>query len=156
MSEEKEISWSAPEFVHYPKSTGWFVAVGIVGLILIIYFLFQRDFLTASLFILLTVILVYFAKLPAKTLHIHLTTTGVKINESRLSYQQIKSFWMVYNPPEVKTLNFETGAYLNRFITLQLENEDPVKIRRFLAEYLTEDLEKGELFSDKVSRNLKF
>lgn len=156
MSENKEeISWTAPEYIHYPKSRLWFGVLLFVGAGLIIYFLTQRDFLTALLFVLLLIVLFYFARKHPQTLHIHITHTGLKINNLKLPYQQIKSFWIVYDPPEVKTLNFETAAYLNRFLTLQLENEDPVQIRQFLLQFLSEDLDRGEYFTDKLSRHLK-
>lgn len=156
MADLKEISWEAPEFIHYPKSWLWFLIVSITGVALAIYFLFQKDFLTAVLFVLLLVVVLFFARSPAKTLRIHLGYNGIKINNLQLPYQQVKSFWIVYEPPEVKTLNFETSAYLNRFVTLQLSEQDPIYIRSFLLQYLPEDLDKGELFADKLSRNLKF
>lgn len=153
---QQEISWIAPEFIHYPKSRLWFLAVSIIGLGLAVYFLVRKDFLTAVLFILLLLVVLFFAKSPAKQLRIHLDHSGIKINNLKLPYQQVKSFWIVYEPPEVKTINFETSAYLNRFVTLQLDTQDPMKIRSFLLQYLSEDLEKGELLADKLSRNLRF
>ena len=155
-TDPKEISWTAPEFVHYPKSRLWFLAVSAVGLGLVVYFLAQKDFLTAVLFILLLLIVIFFAKSEARQLHIHLDHSGIKINNLKLPYKQVKNFWIVYEPPEVKTLNFETSAYFNRFVTLQLDTQDPMKIRSFLLQYLAEDLEKGELLADKLSRNLRF
>lgn len=156
LEEKKQITWTAPEFVHYPKSLTWFVIIAIVGLVLVGYFLFQRDYLTATLFILLLAIVFYFGKAKPKHIKIQLDSQGLKLGDTRVPYSQIKKFWIVYDPPTVKILNFETQAYLNRFITLQLENENPVEVRHYLLEYLPEDLEKGEQLSDKISRGLRF
>lgn len=153
---DKEINWTAPEFVHYPKGKWWFILAAALAAIIIAYFLLQKDFLTATLFILLAAVVIYFARQPAKTLHIQLTHAGLKLNNVKVPYQQIKSFWIVYEPPEVKILNFETSAYLNRFITLQLTDQDPVAVRAFLLKYLPEDLDRGEQISDKLARGLKF
>lgn len=153
---ENKITWEAPEFIHYPKSVWWFVAIAIIGTGLVIYFLFQKDFLTAVLFVLLLLLIFFFGKQKPKELHIELDGIGAKVNQTRIPYKQLKNFWLVYEPPEVKTLNFETTARFNRFLTLQLRNEDPVKIRKFLLEYLPEDLERGEQFADKLARTLKF
>ncbi len=155
-SELTKITWTAPEFVHYPKSPLWFGLAILAGLALTIYFFFQKDFLTAVLFLLLLIVIVVFAKMPPRTIKIELDGLGIKLNQRRLPYQQIKSFWIVYEPPAVKTLNLETTARLNRFLTLQLAEENPVKIREYLAKHLSEDLDKGEQFSDKLSRTLKF
>lgn len=153
---QKQITWLAPEFIHYPKSLFWFVIVIVMGLGLLTYFLFQKDFLTATLFALLLLTVLYFSKTKSKTVHIMLSSQGIKLNNTKLSYQQIKSFWIVYEPPEVKTLNFETTAYLNHFLTLQLSDQNPVEIREFLLQYLPEDLDRGEQFADKLARKLKF
>jgi len=156
MSDKKQISWTAPEFIHYPKSPMWFISLGLAGLAVIAYFLLQRDFLTAVMFLLLVITVYFFAKAKPRTMEIALDSHGVKISKMQIPYQRIKSFWIVYQPPETKTLNFETAAYLNRFLTLQLENEDPVAIRDFLLEYLPEDLDRTEQLTDKISRTLKF
>ena len=151
-----EISWSAPEYQHYPKSIGWFVLLSLAGAGLTLYFLWQKDFLTSILFALFFVIIYFFSKTKPRTLRITLDSQGVKINNTRLPHSQIKKFWIVYDPPEVKILNFETLAYLNRYLTLQLESQDPVKIRQFLLSYLPEDLDSGEQLSDTLSRKLRF
>ena len=153
---KKQIFWSAPEFVHYQKGQVWFFFLTVIGLGFAVYFFVQKDFLTATLFLLMFIIVFGFAKAKPKTMQIVLDGAGIKFNESRIPYQQLKTFWIVYNPPETKTLNFESSAYVNRFITLQLENEDPVKIRRFLLEYLPEDLDRNEHLSHRIARALRF
>ncbi|OGF02211.1 MAG: hypothetical protein A3G07_02295 [Candidatus Doudnabacteria bacterium RIFCSPLOWO2_12_FULL_47_12] len=156
MQKKPELAWTAPEFVHYPKSKIWFFVLGVAGSLLVVYFLFQRDFLTGMMFVLLLAMAFLFAKSKPRQINIALTAQGIKLNDTLLPYKQVKVFWMIYQPPEVKTLNFETSAYLNRFLTLQLEDQDPVLVRNFLLEYLPEDLDREERLSDKISRTLKF
>ena len=153
---KKQITWSAPEFVHYQKSQVWFFFLTVIGLGLAVYFFLQKEFVTAALFLLMFIIVFGFAKRKPKIVKISLDSSGLKLNDLRIPYQQLKNFWIVYNPPAVKTLNFESSAYLNRFITLELEKEDPVKIRRFLLEYLPEDLDRDEHLTQKISRTLRF
>lgn len=156
MEKKHEISWTAPEFIHYPKSLNWYLAAGGAALVLVVYFAFQKDFLTATMFVLLFLIVFFFARAKPRQVHITLSAHGIKLNDSRISYQQIKTFWLVYEPPEIKTVNFETSAYLNRYLTLQLGDGDPSEIRDFLLEYLLEDLDREERMPDKISRTLKF
>ncbi len=151
-----KIEWTAPEYLHYPKSFWWYFGTGLITILLVGYFVFTREFLTATLFLVLAVLLFFFARKSPRNLDIILGPAGVKINSFQIPYQQIKAFWMVYDPPEIKTLNFETTATLNRFLTLQLGSQDPVQIRRFLLEFLAEDLERGEHLTDRLSRALKF
>ena len=156
MVNQKEISWSAPEYLHYPKSALWFGVLSGVAAALVGYFLWQRDFLTAVMFALLFLMVLYFAKTPARTLQIVLDSRGVKINNNLIPYQQLKKFWIVYHPPEVKILNFETTAFVNRYLTLQLMSEDPMRLREFLLQYLPEDAGRPEQASSKLARTLRF
>jgi hypothetical protein len=148
--------WEAPEFIHYPKNKIWIVGISILGLGLIAYFAFQKDFLTTALLVLFFVVILYFGNMAPKTVNVEISPQGVKLNTYRLPFQQIKTFWIVYDPPYVKTLNFETTARFNRFLTVQLMDQDPTTIRSFLLEFLPEDADRGEQFSDIVSRTLKF
>ncbi len=153
---KNKIAWEAPEFIHYPKSVWWFAVIAIAGTGLVIYFLFEKNFMTATLFVLLLVMTFFYAKKKPKTWRIELGGSGLKLSNMSIPYGQIKNFWIVYEPPEVKTLNFETTARINRYITLQLMNQNPVEIRKFLLEYLPEDLEREEQFADKLARTFKF
>lgn len=153
---KKQISWSAPEFIHYPKNAWWFVGLTVIGLGLAVYFAFRKEFLNAFLFLLFYMIAYYYSKIKAKILEIKIDEKGVTFGGNHISYAQIKSFWIVYEPDVVKTLNFETTAYLNRFITLQLGNTDPEQVREVLSEHIVEDTDRGEQISDKLARTLKF
>ena len=152
----KEMSWQAPEFVHYSKSAAWFAVLALVGAALVLYALWQKDFLTAVLFVLLFLTVFYFSRKRPKTLTIKLAAHGVNFSGVHLPWQKIQTFWIVYDPPEVKTLNFETAAYFNRILTLQLGDADPLEIRAFLLAYLPEELDREEQLSDKISRKLRF
>lgn len=151
-----EITWQAPEYVHYPKSAVWFATLSLIGAGLIVFFLFKKDFLTAALFFLLTLTVFFFSRKKPGIVTVKLASTGLTYNEARLPWQKIQSFWIVYEPPEIKTLNFKTSAYLNRLITIQLDDADPAAIHEFLLQYLPEDENQEEQFADKIARKLKF
>jgi len=155
-SKTKEISWTAPEFIHYPKSLTWFVFVSLAGLALIVFFVIKKDFLTATLFLLLLILTYFFSSQTPKSLKIKINQAGLTVNEQKIPFDQLKKFWIVYEPPAVKTLNFETSAYLNRYLTLQLADQDPVALREFLLQHLIEDKARDEQLGDKIARKLKF
>jgi len=150
------ISWTAREFIHYPKGKVWIISLLSIGLVLVGIFLFRKDFLTALLFLLLLIVTFYFSRKKPRKIKITLDSQGIKLNELRIYYQQIKNFWIIYRPPEVKTLNFETSAYINRFLTIQLEAQDPLKIREYLLNFISEELDREEPVTEKLSRKLKF
>ena len=152
----REITWQAPEFMHYPKSAAWFIVLTAVAAGFAGYFLFRKDFLTAAMFVLLYVVVFFFSRKKPKIITVKLAGQGVSVGGTRLPWQKIKAFWIVYNPPEVKTLNLETAAYLNPVITLQLAEADPGEIREFLLEFIPEEPDREEQLADKIGRKLRF
>ena len=152
----QNISWEAAEFKQHSKTQIWYIIFAIVSLLLIGYAIYQKSLITTIAFILLSAVSLAFAlKKPTKLTH-HITSTGIVVGDIIYPYKTIKSFWIVYDPPQVKTLNFETTAYLNRFITVQLEAQDPVAVKVALKKYLVEDLDREESFSEALARKLKF
>jgi hypothetical protein len=71
------------------------------------------------------------------------------------SFKTIKIFWLDYRPPEIKTLNFITTAYINNQITIQLGDQDPVAVKLLLKQYLPEDLNREESLTEMLARKLK-
>src|SRR3989344_1316372 len=151
-----EMSWQAPEFIHYPKGLGWFIGLGLVAAGFIGFFLLKKAFLTATLFFLLAVVIFYYSRKTPRVLTVKITGSAVEWGQVRVPMQQIKKFWIIYEPPAVKTVNFETAAYLNRVMTLQLVGTDPVKLRQFLLQYLPEQLDQEEDISQRLARKLRF
>lgn len=150
------ISWTALEFEPRERQVIWFVGFFLVFGALIAYAIFSRSLITTIMFSVLAVVSFGFAiKKPRRLGHI-LSPAGIQVGNTFFSYKQIKKFWIDYNPPLTKTLNFETTAYLNNLITLQLENQDPIEVKSFLKKYLLEDLDREESLSEAIARKLKF
>ena len=85
-----------------------------------------------------------------------ITEDGIVINGKLYEYKVIKNFYIIYEPPEVKTLYFEPKSLLSPRIPIALEDQNPVEIRQILRQYLTEDIDReDEPVSDQTSRLLK-
>lgn len=149
------ISWEAPEFQHHQKPTFWYIALLAVSIGLIVYAIISGSIITAITFALLGAVTFGFAQKKPSTLNFSVTSTGISIGQTFYPYKSIKQFWIIYNR-EVKTLNFETTAYLNRFLSIQLGTQDPIKLRNILKNYLEEDLDREESLTEKLARGLKF
>jgi hypothetical protein len=155
-NEPKEIKWQAPEYPDYKKHPLWFVGFGLVIAALVLYGVLSGSWTTALTFILFGVAGLIFANKKPKTVTITINSTGIKIDETKYNYSVIKKFWILYELPELKALYFETSAYLNRVIKIELENQNPNVIREFLKKYLEEDLDQTESLADTISRKVNF
>ena len=153
---KNQISWEAREFAEYKKSGLWYMVLLAVGILLLGYALWQKDYLMFATFLILLIATYLFARRKPKTIRVKLTGKGISLDENEYPYSMIKTFWIRYNPPEIKTLNFETSQLLNKELIVQIEDANPNEIREFLDEYITEDFEKEEAYTDKLLRKMKF
>jgi len=150
------IEWTAYEYQYVPKSTSWHIAYSIMSALLIGYAVYSRSLMTIITFVVLSVVGWLFAIRKPKKMLYGLSTTGVVMDTTSIPYKNIKNFWILYKPPHVKTLNFETTAYLNRTVSIELGNQDPLEVKRFLQNYLLEDLDREESLTDIIARHIKF
>ncbi|OGE81070.1 MAG: hypothetical protein A2826_00715 [Candidatus Doudnabacteria bacterium RIFCSPHIGHO2_01_FULL_43_23] len=153
---QDQISWEASEFAHYEKSGRWYIILLVVGILILAYALWREDYLMFATLLILLVATYIFAKKKPKQIQVKLSSKGISLNESEYPYSMIKTFWIHYNPPEIKTLNFETSQLLNKEIVVQIEDANPNEIREFLTEYIPEDFEREESYPDKLLRRIKF
>ena len=78
-----------------------------------------------------------------------------ELKDPNIAIREANSMNFYLNVTPIKTLYFETSAYLNNKISLELNEQDPVAVKLFLSQYLIEDLERDESVSDALARRLK-
>lgn len=154
--ETQTISWQAREFAEYRKSAGWYVGFTILSVLLMTFAVFSKSPLTIIAFAVMIASVFLFTRQKARFVTCSITPIGISVGKVVYPYKNIKTFWLFYNPPEIKTLNFETTAYLNNTVTVELGDQDPVAVKLLLNKYLVEDLEREESFSDVLARKTKF
>lgn len=153
---QTSISWTALEFVAHPKTPLWYLGFGVIALGLMVFGIFSQSIITIITFALLIIVAYVFAVKSPRRQTYELDARGIRVNDIIYPYKNIKTFWLVYNPPEVKALNFETTAYLNNLVSIELANQNPVAVKLFLNRYLPEDLDREESFSEVLARKVKF
>jgi hypothetical protein len=151
----ESITWNAPSHKKHSHSVLWYLGYGLVSLGLIAFALYSHSIMTMITFILVIVVVLVISVQPVREKNYKLTRTGIVSESTIYPYKIIKKFWITYNPPEIKTLNFQTTAYLNNIIDIELGKQDPVAVKLFLAQYLFEDLNHEESFSATLARRLK-
>jgi hypothetical protein len=152
----KEITWEALEYPEYKKHPLWFLGFAVFIALVVIYGIFTGSWSTVVTFILFGVMGVYFAAQKPKMLNITLSGSGIHVNTLNYPYSVIKKFWIIYLPGEVKSLYLETSALFNHIVKLELHEQDPLVIKKFLKQYLEEDLDNTESVADLIARRIKF
>ncbi len=150
--EKAVFEWTAPEYIHYEKDNRWFTVAGILAAGLIFYgVVWGSAFFSIAIAVLAAVYYLQNKK-PPRRIQIKLSNMGIKIDEKFFPFSNLKSFWIIYNPPEVTTLHFKTVKNVNSELTIQLGETDPSPIREFLARQLPEEEGKSESFVNMLVR----
>lgn len=157
MSEENKVhfAWEAPEFKLYEKSLFWYAALCIIVLLLSVYQLMVADYFGSLSMLILGALIILFARRKPEIVQITLDDEGVGIGDLHFPYRHFKHFWIV-DTPEHKTLNLEASTYLTQTVILELEDQDPDKIRKFILKHVPETERTLPSFSQRISHRFRF
>ncbi len=155
MTTPQKISWHAPEYRHYEKNAGWYVTLISIVILIIGFFLVQKDAFAAITTGLLGVLVVVFSRQKPEIVPVELDHKALKMGKIEIPYKQIKHFWVVHNEKH-KTVNLETTTLVNNMVILELEDQDPEQIRQFLSRYLPEHPETEPTPIQRITHWLKF
>ncbi len=150
------ISWEFPEYERHDRSFVWYLVAFIVIAGLLLYSVLTVNFLFSVIIIILVIInFFYFIREPRKV-GFKITEDGIELDGKFYLYKELKNFWVIYDPPKVKSLYFDFKSSFSPLVPVSLEDQDPLRVRKVLLDYLEEDLEKEEeSVSDGLSRILK-
>ena len=150
-------TWDFPEFQKYKRTKTWYVLMIILVATLAIFAITTQNYLFLVIIGLFVIISFMRSRREPAIINLEIFEDGIGIGQQNFyEWKDIKSFWIVYEPPKVKNLYLDFKASLRASVTISLENQNPIKIRKILADYLVEDTEKeNETFSDGLSRMLK-
>ena len=152
----KEFSWNGPSHQLIERSPAWYLGFGLAALIGIAFALFyDRGITTIITFALIIVVVFILASQPQRTVKYKISPLGLWANQTLYPLPAVKKFWIDYHPPEIKTFNFETSAYLNNKVSFQLGDADPVAVRLVAKQYLAEDLDHDYTLAETLARKLK-
>ncbi len=150
-----KIEWTAPEFIRYKKSKRWFVLPVIVALVIIIIAIFNKNFLLAIATVLAAFVVCIYAIKEPRQIIFSISGRGIQVGKNRHKFEDLKSFWIFYDPPEVKELSIRSRKMFIPYIKIPLDNQDPAKIRKLLLNFLPERRHPN-LLTDEVARKVKF
>ncbi len=148
-------SWQASEYTHSEKSGAWYIGLFALSGLLIVWSIFTKNYLFTLIVPMGAVVIYMLSQRKSEMINIVITPDGVKINDRLYSYDEdLAKFWIIYKPHgEVKTLNFDQRG-IRPNLVIQLEDQNPLKIREILLKYLAEDVTREEGGIDRLARTL--
>ncbi len=147
------LEWSVAEYEQHVRPTAWYVLMTIVGSILVGYAIFTDNFMFAIIIVLFSIILFLQSHQDPIVVPFQITESGVIINNRLYVYSELKDFYIIYKPPEIKMLFIETNSTIRPRLRIPLMDTNPNEVRELLLEFLEENLQKEEEpFSDMMAR----
>ena len=145
--------WTIQEYEQHQRSVRWYIIMITVGLLFVIYGLISNNFLFSLIIILAGIILFMQSyQKPAQVLF-QITELGVVIGRKFYNFSELENFFIIYQPPEIKSLFFQTSNVVHPILSIPLLDENPVIVRETLLEFIDEDLDtEKEPLSATISR----
>ncbi|PIT86513.1 MAG: hypothetical protein COU33_02745 [Candidatus Magasanikbacteria bacterium CG10_big_fil_rev_8_21_14_0_10_43_6] len=146
--------WTIKEYEEHTRGKRWYIVMSVVGVLLVLFGLLSGNFLFSLIIMLFAIILYLQSHQKAPDVLVSITDLGVLIGSRFYSYGELESFYLIYEPPHVKSLFFETQSVYRPRIQVPLLDMNPIDIRKSLLSFLQEDIEKEqEPFSEQFARN---
>lgn len=151
-SNSKTINWKIPEYEKHKRSKKWYIIALSSSFLLLIYSFLSSNFLFAVIIVVASIIITLNDGQNPKNVNFLITNEGLKIGRKFYDFDKIKNFTIIYKPKKnIKNLYFEFKNTISPRISIPLKDKNPLKIRKYLLKYLSEDLEKTE---EPLSENL--
>lgn len=149
------MEWQALEFQYFSKSKAWFAVLFFIAAAVEIYFIISKDFFAFATFLLVFFVVFLYAVKKPRLLRLEINNQGVYIDGKLYALDEIKSFWLSYDPPETKEIFFKRSGTMYAGLVLPLGNQDPVIARNFLKKYLPE-VKKEESLFEALMKKIRF
>ena len=137
-AEDAWLRWQGPEYKVYPKDRRWYLTAALILAAIIAYAVITNSPIMAITFILIGVVgYIHLQKKP-RVLDFKISRDGVSAGNEIYEFDQIKSFWIFYEPPHTRILSLHTKGSLVPYIHIPIHQEDPGKIRKTLLKSIPE------------------
>ena len=149
-------SWEFKEYYEHEHSRLWYGGFAVLGLLLFIYAIATANFLFAIFLVLVGFVMLMRHKTPPHDVAFKILSDGVLIGSDFYRFKELKHFWILYEPPEVKNLYFEFVSRFRPHVMIPLQNQNPLTIRGLLNKVIKEDFsQEDEAVSEFLGRRLK-
>ncbi len=132
------ISWEGPEFEVYKRDKQWYIVVSVILALIVTYAVIINSPIMAITFILIGVVGYIYIQKDPRHLTFAVTTQGVAVGNELFSFDDIKSFWIFYEPPHTYMLSLEMRNRMLPHIHIPLHQVDPIELRRALIQFVPE------------------
>ncbi len=153
---EEVFRWEVDEYERHARGPIWYSVAFLVGLSLVLYAIVTRNFLFAIIVIMAGVIIALSTLREPQRIPFLVTTRGVALGSQFIAYKDLKSFWILYEPPHTKKLYVDFRSPITPHLAVPLEDQDPLELREALLQFIMEDpTQEDESLTELLGRVMK-
>lgn len=153
---EHYVTWSAVEFIEHKKSFSWFLILGLVFIIIAtaVYFIVHSVF-PSIMVILIGIAFAVIGGRPPRVLDYVLSSSGIKIGERFISYNEFKSFSIIDENTNLSSISFNPLKRFTFPVTIYFDQINEDKILSLLMQFLPHEEAPNDPI-DQLMRKLHF
>lgn len=144
--------WQASEFAPRVIGHRFYMITGALLILIIVFALFTNSPIMAITFILIGIMGFITLEQEPQILSCAIHTQGIAIDRQWYDFENIESFWIVYEEDE-QYISLKTNGSFLSFVRVPLDKESPVDIRRVLLEHIREEKHEPRLI-DTIEKML--
>ena len=122
---------------------------------LIVWGIFSHSTVFSVVVLLLAGVFYLTHKKQPREIDAAITGLGIVFGDEFYPFVDVRKFWILYDPPEVKTLNLLLKKGTVREVQIELQNQDPSEVRAILTGEIEEWSDRVETLSEVLIRILK-
>lgn len=151
--QEGGLSWTAPEYDLRAHGTYWYIGVGGVALLFVLFGIFAQSYFLSTLAALAYALIVVFTKRTPRQIHCVIRPEGLAIGKRRYRYSDFHSFCVMLHLGG-NELSLEMHRNFSPFLRVPIGDMDPYILRAALLPYIQEEEHQDSLW-DQISRAIK-
>ncbi|MCX6765726.1 MAG: hypothetical protein NT136_02085 [Candidatus Moranbacteria bacterium] len=132
------LHWRAPEYEIHQWNRKWYLAATLILAAIIVYALISNSPIMAITFILVGIVGYLYLQKDPRVLDFMITPEGIIVGDEIYEFENIQSFWIFYKPYVMKVISLRVKGKLVPHVHIPVHDQDPVKIREILLEFIPE------------------
>ncbi len=131
------VTWDAPEYHHFEKSSDWYWSLGIIAVSIAILCVIFGNILFAIFVLLAAFTSGVYADRHPELAHIELRPRGIVYNDKMYMYTLLDSFWVEEHEHPQKII-LKSKHLLMPYILIPISHIHPEEVRMYLKMHLKE------------------
>lgn len=155
-SDNRIISWSAPEFIQFKRSSSWYAILIIAGLALMTAFYFlEQNYLGMATVGLAVIVLILLSGQKPKIKKYSISASDISIEDKNIPISEFKSYFVTYIN-NIANLHLEKTKKFSAPVSMFIENDKEEAVLDVIGKILPENVKMKNTASDMFSNWFKF